>query len=185
MHLMRIIVTKRRAVALLGAGLLALSACGTSTDGGGSGSGTSGSDAGGEAAPTTERTEVGALTPRIVLAHEGGVTTLDSADGSTLDATELEGYVRLNPAGDRRHVVPHADRTAIFADGTGEITVIDPAGLGDGELDVLRETATEAPHHGVAVPLSDGGLLTTQGTEDARSIVQALDADGNVTAETT
>ena len=231
MHLMRIIVTKRRAVALLGAGLLALSACGTSTDGGGSGSGTSGSDAGGEAAPTTDRTEVGALTPRIVLAHEGGVTTLDSADGSTLDATELEGYVRLNPAGDGRHVavsasdavtmydtgliaqghgdhfhyyvqdpaltdlsvdaphpghvVPHADRTAIFADGTGEITVIDPAGLGDGELDVLRETATEAPHHGVAVPLSDGGLLTTQGTEDARSIVQALDADGNVTAETT
>src|SRR5699024_1761125 len=231
MHLMRIIVTKRRAVALLGAGLLALAACGTSTDGGGSGSATSGSDAGGEAAPTTERTEVGALTPRIVLAHEGGVTTLDSADGSTLDATELEGYVRLNPAGDGRHVavsasdavtmydtgliaqghgdhfhyyvqdpaltdlsvdaphpghvVPHADRTAIFADGTGEITVIDPAGLGDGELDVLRETATEAPHHGVAVPLSDGGLLTTQGTEDARSIVQALDADGNVTAETT
>ena len=208
MHLMRIIVTKRRAVALLGAGLLALSACGTSTDGGGSGSGTSGSDAGGEAAPTTERTEVGALTPRIVLAHEGGVTTLDSADGSTLDATELEGYVRLNPAGDGRHVavsasdavtmydtgllvqghgdhfhyyvqdpaltdlsveaphpghvVPHGESTAIFADGTGEITVIDPATLGDGELDVLRETATDAPHHGVAVPLPDGGLLTTR-----------------------
>ncbi|WP_443484043.1 hypothetical protein, partial [Klebsiella pneumoniae] len=76
------------------------------------------------------------------------------------------------------HVVPHGDRTAIFADGSGEITLFDPTALGEGKLDVLEETATEDPHHGVAVPLSDGGLLTTQGTEDARSTVQVLDADG-------
>ena len=82
------------------------------------------------------------------------------------------------------HVVPHGDRTAIFADGTGDITLIDPTALGEGRLDVLEETATEDPHHGVAVPLSDGGLLTTQGTEDARSTVQVLDADGKVVAET-
>jgi hypothetical protein len=227
MHLMRNIVMKRRAAALLGAGVLALAACG-------SGSGDGASDAGGgetgAEAPSSDRTEVGALSPRIVLAHEGGVVTLDSADGAVLDETVLEGYVRLNPAGDGRHVavsasdavtmydtgllaqghgdhfhyyvqdpaltdlsveaphpghvVPHGDRTAIFADGTGAITLIDPSGLGDGDLGVLEETATEAPHHGVAVPLSDGGLLTTQGTEDARSTVQVLDADGNVVAET-
>lgn len=222
---------RRSAVALLGAGLLALSACGAGT-GAGEGGASGASDAGGaaEAAPASDRTEVGALTPRIVLAHDGGVTTLDSSDGSVLDETAIEGYVRLNPAGDGRHVavsandtfsmydtgllaqghgdhfhyyvqdpaltdlsvaapmpghvVPHGDRTALFADGTGAITLIDPTSLADGELGILETTATENPHHGVAVPLAEGGLLTTQGTEDARSTVQVLDADGNVTAQT-
>ncbi|MFC5276031.1 hypothetical protein [Brachybacterium sacelli] len=225
MNLMRTIVMKRRAVALVGAGMLALSAC---SAGGGSSSGSS--DGGGEAAPSTDRTEVGALSPRIVLAHEGGITTLDSSDGSTLGSEELEGYVRLNPAGDGRnvavsasdaitmydtgllaqghgdhfhyyvqeptltdltveaphpgHVVPHGDRTALFSDGTGEVTVIDPAALGEGQLEILEQTSTEDPHHGVAVPLSDGGKLVTQGTEEERSTVQVLDEDGKVTAET-
>ena len=219
---------KRRAAALLGAGVLALAACGSGVDGGASDGG--GDDTGAAEPPSSDRTEVGALSPRIVLAHEGGVVTVDSADGAVLDETDLEGYVRLNPAGDGRHVavsasdavtmydtgllvqghgdhfhyyvqdpaltdlsveapmpghvVPHGDRTALFADGTGAITLIDPAALGEGELDVLEETATEDPHHGVAVPLEDGGLLTTQGTEDSRSTVQVLDADGEVTAQT-
>ena len=217
---------KRRAAALLGAGVLALAACSSGADGGARASDGGGADE----QPASDRTEVGALSPRIVLAHEGGVTTLDSSDGATLATAEVGGYVRLNPAGDGRHVavsasdaitmydtgllvqghgdhfhyyvqdpvltdhsveapmpghvVPHGDRTALFADGTGAITLIDPAALGEGELDVLEETATEDPHHGVAVPLEDGGLLTTQGTEDSRSTVQVLDADGEVTAQT-
>ena len=182
MHLMRNIVMKRRAVALLGAGVLALSACGSGADGGASDGG--GEGAGAAESPSSDRTEVGALSPRIVLAHEGGVVTLDSADGSVLNETPVEGYVRLNPAGDGRHVavsasdavtmydtgllaqghgdhfhyyvqdpaltdlsleapmpghvVPHGDRTAIFADGTGDITLIDPTALGEGQLDVLE-----------------------------------------------
>lgn len=224
MNLMRTIVTNRRAAVLAGAGLLALSACGPAT--------TAGSSDGGaeETAAAVERTEVAALTPRIVLAYDGGVMTLDSSDGEVLDQTEMPGYLRLNPAGDGRtvvvsgndaftmydtgleamahgdhyhyyeqsprltdltveaplpgHVVPHGDRTALFADGTGEITLIDPAGLAAGELDVLGTETTDDPHHGVAVPLSDGGLLTTQGTEDARSTVQVRDAEGTVVAET-
>ena len=229
---------KRRAAVLLGAGMLALSACGGpvgegagGSDGGGSGdSGAGGGTADGGTAPASDRTEVGALSPRIVLAHEGGVTTLDSSDGSTVGSAEVPGYVRLNPAGDGRHVavsasdaitmydtgllaqghgdhfhyyvqspaltdlsvpapmpghvVPHGDRTALFADGTGDITLLDPTALGDGDLGILEQTSTEAPHHGVAVPLTDGGLLLTQGTEEERSTVQVLDADGNVTAET-
>ncbi|MGP4975629.1 hypothetical protein [Brachybacterium tyrofermentans] len=229
---MRTIVMKRRAVALLGVGVLALSACGGPAGGGSGGSdgASDGGTAGDAAAPESDRTEVAALSPRIVLAHEGGVTTLDSSDGSTVGSSDVEGYVRLNPAGDGRHVavsasdaitmydtgllaqghgdhfhyyvqdpaltdlsvpapmpghvVPHGDRTALFADGTGDITLIDPTALVDGDLGILEETSTEAPHHGVAVPLSDGGLLVTQGTEDERHTVQALDADGNVTAET-
>ncbi|MFC7376635.1 hypothetical protein ACFQRD_15305 [Brachybacterium sp. GCM10030268] len=226
---MRSIIMKRRVVALAGAGVLALAACSGGDSGGASDGGSSGaSDGAAESAP--EQVEVGALSPRIVLAHDGGVTTLDSTDGTELGSAELEGYVRLNPAGDGRHVavsaadaitmydtgliaqahgdhfhyyeqeplltdlgvdaphpghvVPHGDRTALFADGTGDVTVIDPSQLAEGDLGVLEETSTEDPHHGVAVPLSGGGMLVTQGTEDARSTVQVLDADGNVTAET-
>ena len=217
---------------LAGASLLALAACGQATDGGSDSASEAGgaSDGGGEVEASSDRTEVGALSPRIVLAYDGGVTTLDSTDGTVLDDTAAEGYVRLNPAGDGRHVavsandtfafydtglaamghgdhfhfyestpamtelgleaplpghvVPRGERTALFADGTGAITLIDPTALADGELEVVSETATEAPHHGVAVPLADGGLLTTQGTEDSRSTVQVLDAEGNVTAQT-
>ena len=216
-------------MALVGVGVLALSAC-SSGQGDGTSAGTGASDAGGEESAASERTEVGALTPRIVLAHDGGITTVDSADGSVLGEEELEGYVRLNPAGDGRHVVasasdaftlydtgleavghgdhfhyyvqdpaltdltldaplpghvvPQGERTALFADGTGDITVIDPTSLGEGELSVLEETAAEDPHHGVAVPLSDGGLLLTQGTEEERGTVQVLDAEGELVAET-
>lgn len=234
MNLMRTIVMKRRVLALAGVGVLALSACGAG-DGSSSASDGSGASGGGPGAAESaqseiERTEVGALTPRIVLAYDGGVVTLDSSDGTVLDDSALEGYVRLNAAGDGRHVavsasdtfsiydtgleaVAHGDhfhyyeqtphltdlsfdapspghvvaedgRTAFFADGTGAITIIDPAALGEGDLDVVEETSADDPHHGVAVPLSDGGLLLTQGTEESRSTVQVLDADGTLVAET-
>lgn len=229
MNSMRMIVNTRRAVALVGIGVLALAAC-NGGQGGGTSVGGGASDADGEETAASERTEVGALTPRIVLAHDGGITTLDSADGSVVGEEGLDGFVRLNPAGDGRHVVasasdaftvydtgleavghgdhfhyyvqdpaltdmtleaplpghvvPHGERTALFADGTGDVTIIDSTALTEGELPVLEETATEDPHHGVAVPLSDGGMLLTQGTEEQRSTVQVLDAEGELVAET-
>ena len=217
---------------MLGLGVLALAACSPSPGGGSGGSGASdsGGASGEQTAVASDRTEVAALTPRIVLAHDGGVTTIDSADGAVLGSADVEGYVRLNPAGDGRHValstsegfsfydtgllaqghgdhfhyyvqdpaltgisveaphpghvVPHAGRTALFADGTGQITLFDPASLADGSLGEVKETATDDPHHGVAVPLEGGGLLLTQGTEDERSTVQVKDASGKVVAQT-
>lgn len=233
MTLMRTIITNRRAVVALGAGVLALSACGATTTGATGAASGGPSDAGGEAdsAVVSDRTEVAALTPRIVLAHDGGVTTIDAADGAELGTAEVEGFVRLNPAGDGRHVVlstgdgfafydtgllaqghgehfhyyvqdpvltdltvqaphpghvvPHAGRTALFADGTGAITLFDPTSLADGTVGEVEETSTDDPHHGVAVPLEGGGLLLTQGTEDSRGTIQVRDAEGTVIAETT
>lgn len=46
--------------------------------------------------------------PRVVLAHEGGLTTLDATDGKVLDQSDYEGFLRLNPAGDGRHVMVSA-----------------------------------------------------------------------------
>lgn len=83
------------------------------------------------------------------------------------------------------HVVAHEGRTALFADDTGEITLVDSAEIAE-KLDEgeVETTESEDPHHGVAVPLKDGKLLVTQGTEDERHTVQVLDSNGQVVAET-
>ena len=174
-----------------------------------------------------EEVEVATLDPRIVLTYDGGVMTLDTGNGEVVDDVELEGYLRVNQAGDGRHVlvttpdgfqaydsglsaVAHGDHyhyyesdpsltnlvfpadhaghvvthdgvTALFADGTGEVTFFDPADLAEGEAtdagDLIADTWT-APeaHHGVAVPLHDR-LVVTDGNEDSRSGVRLLDAD--------
>ncbi len=212
--------------ALLLAGALALTSCGSPGAPGGA------SDGGGAASTSAapERTEVGALTPRIVLADDKGVTILDSADGTVLADEDVTGYARLGPAGDGRHVmvaasggftaldtgliekahgdhshyftqtpaltdlsvpgqepghvVPHGEKTALFDDGTGEMTVFDPAALAEGTLGETTTVKTSAPHHGVAVPLSDGSLLHTEGTADERHSVVVQDPSGKEIART-
>ncbi|WP_280235106.1 zinc metallochaperone AztD [Nocardia cyriacigeorgica] len=80
------------------------------------------------------------------------------------------------PAAKPGHVVRHAGRTVLFADGSGEITSFDPTELADGkpETEVYK---TPAPHHGVAVELAGGELVVTVGTEESRVGLAVLDAD--------
>lgn len=227
---MRTIPRKVRGIALTGAFALALAGCGAGATSSGASDAGSGSPSASAKPSAPKKTEVAALSPRVVLAHDGGVTTIDAESGEVLGTEKLDGYVRLNPAGDGRHVmlshgeqftaydtglieqphgdhkhffeqepritdvtvkaphpghvVPHGERTALFSDETGQITIMDPSALADGDLGAAVTTKTDAPHHGVAVPLADGGLLTTQGTEDERTTVQVKDKNGKVTAET-
>lgn len=184
-------------------------------------------------AGAAERQEVASLTPRVVLTYDGGLMTVDAESGEVLDTTEHEGFLRLNNAGDGRHVlvsdsdvfrlfdtglidqthgdhshyyeqapaltdsaldapeaahvVVHEGKTALFADGSGAIQIMDSAAFSDGvvEDDEVERHATEAPHHGVAVPLTDGNLLLTQGTAESRDTVQVVTPEGEVVAETT
>ncbi|RMI12612.1 zinc metallochaperone AztD [Cellulomonas triticagri] len=75
------------------------------------------------------------------------------------------------------HVVPHEGRTALFDDGTGTVTVVDSDDLADADADT-RVVTLPAAHHGVAVELTDGSLVVSEGTEDARTGIRVLDADG-------
>ena len=182
---------------------------------------------------TGARQEVASLTPRAVLTYDGGLMTVDAGSGEVVATTEHEGFLRLNNAGDGRHVlvsdgdafrlfdtglvdrahgdhshyyeqdpaltgtalqaseaghvVVHEGKTALFDDGTGDIQVMDSTAFSDGQVDEqeVTEHAAEAAHHGVAVPLADGNLLLTQGTEEARDTVQVVTPDGAVAAETT
>ena len=79
------------------------------------------------------------------------------------------------------HVVVHEGRTALFDDGTGQITVVDSADIADPDAE-LREFSTPAAHHGVAVELSDGSVVVSEGDEDGRTGIRLLDANGDETA---
>ena len=181
---------------LLSAGLL-LTACGGGAE--------TDSEA---AAEQSDGTGVSVDEP-IVTTYDGGLYVLD---GQTLDVVadiELEGFNRVNPAGDDQHVfvstsegfqvldatgaeltdtlfpaeepghvVRHAGRTVLFADGTGEVTAFDSDTLGDGLPEDLDVYTAEEAHHGVAVELENGELLVTLGDEEERVGAIVLDADG-------
>ncbi|SNS94000.1 zinc metallochaperone AztD [Rhodococcoides kyotonense] len=159
-------------------------------------------------------------TPRIATSYDGGVLILDAATLETVDdITGIDGFTRLNPAGDGRHVfvsgsgaftaldagtwsegsehftstpvltdvkfdattpghvVRHDGKTVLFDDGTGNVDVFDSAALLDGGKPEAERYTTPEAHHGVAVELSNGSLLTTIGNEDERTGIVVLDAD--------
>lgn len=86
------------------------------------------------------------------------------------------------------HVVRHDGKTILFSDGDGKIQVFDSASfLGTtGEGDAPEPTVTEVePHHGVAIEMSDGTQVHTEGTEEYRDTVVAVDAEGKEIARNT
>ncbi|MFD3591148.1 zinc metallochaperone AztD [Nocardia sp. NPDC058640] len=142
----------------------------------------------------------------IALTYDGGIYVLDGASLAQKGDVKLDGYNRLNPAGDHDHlmvstkdgfrvfdaygaaftgtdypaakpghVVRHAGKTVLFADGTGEVTIIDTDKIDSGKSSEVYKTPTA--HHGVALELGNGNLLVTLGTEDARVGLAALDKD--------
>jgi hypothetical protein len=151
---------------------------------------------------------------RIAVTYDGGVLVLDGETLVTVDRVELDGFLRVNGAGDHDghvfvtahdgfhlldtglasdtveftgevfdavapgHVTPHAGRTALFDDGTGDVRVFDTDAVGTGTLPAFDTITSEAAHHGVAIELSDGTTLSTIGTEESRSGVRLLAADG-------
>ncbi|WP_077489577.1 zinc metallochaperone AztD [Sinomonas mesophila] len=202
--------------------VFALSACGGPAPASSAESASPAASAGAKAA---ERSRA---MPRLVLTTEGGLMTLNAATLEPVGETvPLDGFLRINPAGDGRHVlvstergfevfdagtwgephgdhdhfytwaprltgtvfdadhpghaVHHAGSTALFADGTGEVTVFDPAGLQDGAPEAKVSRTPEA-HHGVAVPLPEGGLLTTRSHGEKRVGITVLAADGTEAA---
>ncbi|UFS99611.1 zinc metallochaperone AztD [Nocardia huaxiensis] len=143
----------------------------------------------------------------IAVTYDGGIYLLDGETLKVASDLKLEGFNRLNPAGDDTHmmvstktgfrvldaananftdiefpgakpghVVRHADRTVLFADGTGEVTIFDPHDLANGKPETEVYQAA-APHHGVAVQLSTGELVVTLGTEEKRVGMAVLGKD--------
>ena len=159
--------------------------------------------------------------PRITLTYDGGLLVLDAGTLDVVGDLPIDGFTRVNAAGDGRHVlvttdegfqvldtgvwtrdgsssaadpvltddvfaadtaghvVVHGDRTVLFADGTGDITSFETAALLDADgLPETESEESEAAHHGVAIEMADGTLLTTIGDSETRTGVRVLDAEG-------
>ncbi|MGI5440674.1 zinc metallochaperone AztD [Streptomyces shenzhenensis] len=103
----------------------------------------------------------------VVVSTDTGFRVLD-ATGQTFTDIEYKG---AKPG----HVVRHAGRTVLFTDGTGEVNVFDPADLSSGKKPEGRTYTSAEAHHGVAIELADGELLSTLGTEEKRTGALVLD----------
>ncbi|NNU26705.1 zinc metallochaperone AztD [Isoptericola sediminis] len=176
---------------------------------------------------TASPTEAASRTARLAVTYDGGIKVLDAMSLEEVADVELDGFNRLNPAGDGRHlsvsttggfrlldlgswgeghgdhfhyytadpaltdvtydaekpghVVLHDGETAFFDDGTGHVQLVDSLDVAEADAEIETVELPDA-HHGVAVPLGDGTLLVTVGTEDERSGVAVLDADGEQVA---
>ncbi|MET9157692.1 zinc metallochaperone AztD [Streptomyces parvulus] len=106
----------------------------------------------------------------VVISTDSGFRLFDAA---RQDFTGVE-YKGSKPG----HVVRHGGKTVLFTDGTGEVNAFDPAELAGGKQPKTRSYTSAEPHHGVAIELADGELLTTLGTEEKRTGALVLDKDG-------
>lgn len=117
----------------------------------------------------------------VMVTMSEGFQVLDTGAGTT-EVPELTD--RVFPAEAPGHVVRHAGKTVLYADGTSDTTIFDTADLAESEGLPEHQTikGVEA-HHGVSVVLEDGTFLTTVGNADGRNGIKVQDASGAVIAE--
>jgi len=126
----------------------------------------------------------------VLVSTTGGFQVLDAGTWTQPHGDHTHSYTAdpvltdvVWPAGTPGHAVRHEGRTALFDDGTGQVTVVDSDALADPDAET-RDYTTPSAHHGVAVELTDGTLVVSDGTEDARTGVRVLDADDTEIAAT-
>jgi hypothetical protein len=185
-------------LAALTVAALALTACGSNAN---SGSGTS-------TEPSATPAAAAAVNEPVTITYDGGIYVLDGETLDVAHEVKLPGFNRVSSAGDDAHVIVstetgfqvldaaagkmtditypgskpghvvlHGDKTILFTDSTGEVNSFDPEELEKGKPQG-RQYKTAQPHHGVAVELADGTLVTTVGTEESGTGAIALDKDG-------
>ncbi|MER5836132.1 zinc metallochaperone AztD [Streptomyces sp. NPDC002130] len=103
----------------------------------------------------------------VIVSTDAGFRVLNAAE-QTFTGIEYKG---AKPG----HVVQHAGKTVLFTDGTGEVNVLDPDDLAGGKKPQGRTYTSAEPHHGVAIELTNGELITTLGTEEKRTGALVLD----------
>ncbi|MDO5512627.1 hypothetical protein [Corynebacterium sp.] len=114
-------------------------------------------------ASASELAEVTRIVPRVVIAHEKGLSVLDTATGEIISETERSGFLRLNNSGDGRHVlVTDGNKFVAFDAALKSRPHGDHAHHYSGDPE-LRDLAYDAPkaghvtvHDGLTALFSDG-----------------------------
>lgn len=106
-------------------------------------------------------------TPRLNPAGDADHVLVSTATGfRLLDAAHATLGEREFEASRPGHAAAHGRTTALFADGTGEITLFAPADLRGAGLPEAERLRVPEPHHGVAVALGNGELVHTLGSAE-------------------
>ena len=139
--------------------------------------------------PLGDQRTIAVSTPEGFRALDAGAWTQPHGDHSHSYTTPPQLTDHVYAAQKPGHVVNNAGRTLLFSDGDGMIQEFNnetlTAGTQDAQLDLPAEpdgTVALTPHHGVAVALEGGGMVHTEGTEDERSSIVAVNAEGKETA---
>jgi hypothetical protein len=141
----------------------------------------------------------------LVATYDGGLSIIDSTTLKVVQNIPLDGFNRVNPAGNDRHVMVSTSTGFRVLDAVGaqlikdEFTAPEPGHVVHhaGKTVLFSDGAGKAiafdprrlgnglpkastytsrhPHHGVAIELADGSLLATLGTEEERTGAQVLD----------
>ncbi|MFF7944417.1 zinc metallochaperone AztD [Nocardia gamkensis] len=145
------------------------------------------------------------ITDPVAITYDGGIHVLDGTTLELARTVELDGFNRLNPAGDDRHLIVSTKAGfRVFDAVTAEFTGTDFPGphpghvvrhagrtvlFSDGIGEVVAFDSADlakgapktdtyraaAPHHGVAIELANGELVLTLGTEEKRTGIVVLD----------
>lgn len=184
----------RSGLAALVAASLALTACGSETT----------NETGSPAASST----TASVKEPVVITFDGGIHVLDGETLKVAHTVTLDGFNRINPAGNATGVIVSTEAGFQVLDAAaGRLTDITWPGAkpghvvlhrdrtilftdGTGEVHSFdpkdladgkptgRQYKTAQAHHGVAVELSDGTLVVSLGTEESRPGAIALDKNG-------
>nr|WP_274993084.1 zinc metallochaperone AztD [Promicromonospora iranensis] len=161
-----------RTAAGLGAALslLLLSACAAEDGASGSASGSPSADAGSEA---PDATEMQASTPRVAVTYDGGVLVLDAMSLEPVGDIELEGFNRLNPAGDERHLLVST---------AGEFRALDLGTWADAHGDHAHYWTAEPTLTDVAYDAAEPGhVVVHEGRtalfDDGTGLIRVLDSE--------
>lgn len=129
-------------------------------------------------------TEVDAPRPRLAVSYDGGVLVLDAASGEVLLDEQQEGFLRLNPAGDERHVL---------VSGAGGLTALDTGAWTDEHGDHAHSWTTAPRLTDFTIPAEEPGHVVphhgrTTVFDDGTGVIAAFDpadlADGTPEVET-
>lgn len=119
----------------------------------------------------------------VMVTMSEGFQVLDTGAGSAEEPALTDVIFEADAPG---HVVRHAGKTILYADGTSDTTIFETADLAasDGPPETTVVEGSEA-HHGVSIVLADGTFLTTVGTAEARTGIRVQDATGATVGEST
>nr|WP_307797423.1 zinc metallochaperone AztD [Williamsia soli] len=87
-----------QALSLVAIGTVLVAGCGSSSDGGDSSASSSSAES------NSKGVEQESAQPRLAVSYDGGVAVLDATTLDQVATLPAEGFIRLNPAGDGRHV---------------------------------------------------------------------------------